>query len=68
VSTKIEQMEKKFSKFYNKRLYVHHYEEYLGDTSHFEETRQAVKDLVSKYQGLEKQQATGIRRLKPLYV
>jgi len=52
VGDKFIEMEKKFSKFYSKRLYTHHYEQYLDDNNHFEETRDAVKEIISKYQSL----------------
>lgn len=61
-------MEKKFSKLYNKKIYAFHYEQYLEDASHFEETRGAVLDIVAKYKQIENQQPKPIRRLKPLYV
>lgn len=45
-------MEKRFSKLYSRKLYVHHYEQYLDTSSHFEETKEAVNDLIAKYQSM----------------
>lgn len=45
-------MEKKFSQLYNKKIYVHHYEKYLDDSNHFDETREAVLQLVDKYRAI----------------
>ncbi len=68
ISHRFEQMEKRFSKLYSRKLYVHHYEQYLDSSSHFEETRNAVNDIVQKYRSLEEQTPKPIRRLNPLYL
>ena len=69
ISDKFEEMQKNFSKLYKKKLYYHHYENYLGKgTMHFDETKQAVLELVDKYRAIENQQPKPVKRLNPLYV
>ena len=69
ISDKFVSMEKKFSQLYNKKkLYAHHYLQYLKDADHFDETREAVLQLVDKYRGIENQQPKPVRHLKTLYL
>lgn len=60
-------MRDKYFAFYKRKLYTHHYTAYMHE-GHFDETLQAVNDIIAKYEKLEGEKPKPIKRLKPLYV
>ncbi len=45
-------MRDKFFALYKRKLYTHHYKQYM-DQSHFDETLGAVNEIIAKYEKLE---------------
>lgn len=52
ITDKFSEMMTRFNKLYKKKVFVHHYKEYM-DESHFDIASGAIQDLVLKYESLE---------------
>lgn len=48
IRTRFEVMRDKFNQLYKRKLYAHHYTNFMPE-SHFEETFTAVNDIIAKY-------------------
>ncbi|KAL4496011.1 hypothetical protein ABPG72_015433 [Tetrahymena utriculariae] len=59
-------MVERFNKLYKRRVFVHHYTEYM-DAKHFDEALNSITSLISKYEELHKvEEPSSQPRLKPL--
>lgn len=45
-------MTDRFQKLYKRKVYVHHYKQYM-EQSHFDETLNGINNLIARYQELE---------------
>nr|QBH22544.1 B1 epsilon-tubulin 1 [Philasterides dicentrarchi] len=66
ITEKFNEMLDRFHKLYKRKVYTHHYTEYM-DISHFDNASMGIQDLVLKYSDLEQQTTPVVnQRLKPL--
>ncbi|CAD8162857.1 unnamed protein product [Paramecium pentaurelia] len=61
-----QEMTDRFQKLYKRKVYVHHYKQYM-EQSHFDETLNGIQNLMVKYQDLEMAQPKKYQRIQPIF-
>ena len=60
-------MRNKFMQLYKRKSHTHHFTKFM-EADHFDETLNAVEEIILKYETLETEKPKPVKRLKPLYL
>ena len=67
VRDKFQQMRSKFLQLYKRKSHTHNFTKFM-EADHFDETLNAVEEIIAKYESIETEAPKPVKRLKPLYL